>query len=236
MTALYYMPMFAPGSGVMPLRDRSLIVAVVVLVHVSLLWSWAALPSLSKPAHHEMSVSVVMSSAPQPAMAIPQPPRPVTPQPVAKPTPVEPQRVQPQPPVEQAAAPAETPAPASPAATNSTPAPAATTAPAQTAAAAPDLPDTEPDFRAGYLNNPKPAYPMVAHRMGWEGKVVLSVEVLANGLPGQISVRQSSGHEVLDKTALQAVRGWRFVPARHGGQAVTKQVVVPIPFVLKEAE
>ncbi|HET7832790.1 MAG TPA: energy transducer TonB [Gallionella sp.] len=227
------MSMFAPGSGVMPLRDRSLIVAVVVLVHVSLLWSWAALPSLSKPAHHEMSVSVVMSSAPQPAMAKPQPPRPALPQPqpAARPMPVEPQRVQPQPPVEQAAAPAETPAPASPAAANSTPAPAATTAPTQMAAAAPGLPDTEPDYRASYLNNPKPPYPTVAQRMGWEGKVMLNVEVLASGLPGQISVRQSSGHEVLDRAALQAVRTWRFVPARHGGQAITKEFPVPVRFV-----
>jgi protein TonB len=77
---------------------------------------------------------------------------------------------------------------------------------------------------------------MVAKRMGWEGKVVLSVEVLASGSPGQISVRQSSGHEVLDKTALQAVRGWRFVPARHNGQAIAKEFLVPIPFVLKETE
>ncbi len=234
MTALYYMPMFAAGSGVMPLRDRSLIVAVVVLVHVSLLWSWAALPSLSKPAHHEMSVSVVMSSAPQPAMAIPQPPRPVTPQPVAKPTPVTPQPEIPQPRVEQPVAPAENPAPA-PAAANPVPSQAPAVASAQTANAAPSLPDREPDYRAAYLNN-QARYPMAARRMGWEGKVVLSVEVLANGSPGQIKLHQSSGHEVLDNAALQAVRGWRFIPARQGGQAIAKEFLIPIPFVLKEAE
>ena len=75
---------------------------------------------------------------------------------------------------------------------------------------------------------------MVARRMGWQGKVVLNVEVLANGLPGQIMLHQSSGHDVLDNAALNTVRTWRFVPARHNGEATTRNFLVPIPFILKE--
>ena len=75
---------------------------------------------------------------------------------------------------------------------------------------------------------------MVARRMGWQGRVVLNVEVLASGLPGQVKLHQSSGHDVLDNAALQAVRGWRFVAARQGGQVVSKWFLVPIPFILKE--
>jgi protein TonB len=123
-------------------------------------------------------------------------------------------------------APVETPAPP----------PVASAASAQPVNAAPGLPDREPDYQAAYLNNPIPAYPMAARRMGWQGRVVLNVEVLANGLPGQIKLHQSSGHEVLDNAALQAVRSWRFVPARQGGQVVTQRFLVPIPFILKEAE
>jgi outer membrane biosynthesis protein TonB len=41
---------------------------------------------------------------------------------------------------------------------------------------------------------------------------------------------------VLDTAAIKAVSGWRFVAARQGGQAVTKWFLVPIPFILKEAE
>jgi protein TonB len=100
--------------------------------------------------------------------------------------------------------------------------------------ASPSLPDREPDYQAAYLNNPLPAYPMVARRMGWQGRVVLNVEVLESGLPGQIKLHQSSGRDVLDNAAMQAVRGWRFVAARQNGQAVAKSFLVPIPFILKE--
>ncbi len=215
------MDMKNPHPIALPLRDRSLVVAVVVLAHVSLLWSWVSMPRLSRPVHREMSVSLALPGPPQAAAVEPAP----APQPAAKPRPVEPQRVQPAPQVMAAAAPVE---PATPAVANAMP--------AQPMNAAPGLPDREPDYQAAYLHNPIPSYPMVARRMGWQGRVVLSVEVLANGSPGQIKVQQSSGHEVLDDAALQAVRGWRFVAARQGGQAVSKWFLVPIPFILKEAE
>jgi protein TonB len=104
------------------------------------------------------------------------------------------------------------------------------TEPAQ--AAAPGLPDREPEYRASYLNNPQPGYPLAARRMGWQGRVVIEVEVLADGSPGEVAVQQSSGREVLDEAALRAVRGWRFVPARVGGIAVTKRFQIPIAFNL----
>jgi protein TonB len=102
--------------------------------------------------------------------------------------------------------------------------------PAQVAATG--LPDREPDYRAAYLNNPQPGYPLAARRMGWQGKVVIEVEVLADGSPGEVIVQQSSGREVLDDAALRAVRGWRFVPARIGGLSVTRRFLVPIAFNL----
>ncbi|MDD5384438.1 MAG: TonB family protein [Gallionella sp.] len=205
----------------LPLRDRSLIVASVVLVHALLLWFLATMPSLSKSAPHEMSVSIVtMPSSPQVAPAEPEP----KPEPVVKPKPVEPRRVQPTPEIATPVASVET--PASTAQTSS--------APPQPVNASPGLPDREPDYQAAYLNNPVPAYPMVARRMGWQGRVVLNVEVLASGLPGQVKLHQSSGHDVLDNAAMQAVRGWRFVAARQGGQMISKWFLVPIPFILKE--
>jgi protein TonB len=117
--------------------------------------------------------------------------------------------------------------------------PAATPAKAVAAppavAAAPVI-DTAPDYKAAYLNNPRPAYPMAARRMGWEGRVVLNVEVLAEGSCGDASVFQSSGHEVLDNAALRTVKGWRFVPASRAGRPVTQWFKVPIQFSLKENE
>jgi len=110
----------------------------------------------------------------------------------------------------------------------------ASAAPAQPANASSGPPDREPDYQAAYLNNPVPAYPMVPRRMGWQGRVVLNVEVLASGLPGQIKLHQSSGYDELDNAAIETIRGWRFVAARQGGQVIAKWVLVPIPFILKE--
>lgn len=100
----------------------------------------------------------------------------------------------------------------------------------------PDISDREPDYLAGYLHNPAPAYPMLARRMGWQGKVIVSVEVMSTGVAGQVKLQQSSGHEVLDDAALQAVRAWRFSAARQAGLLVNKWFLVPIPFILKETE
>jgi protein TonB len=220
MSSMYYLPMFAAYDPVsLPLRDRSLVVASVVLAHVLLLWSYVLEPGLPKPAHHEMSISMALPSQPQAAPVKPEP----KPETVVKPMPVEPRRVQPVPETAAPEAPVEMSAPAVAGAVS-----------AQPVNVLPGPPDREPDYQAAYLNNPKPDYPMVAQRMGWQGRVVLNVEVLASGLPGQIKLHQSSGQDVLDNAAMQAVRSWRFIAARQGGRVIAKWFLVPIPFVLKE--
>lgn len=88
----------------------------------------------------------------------------------------------------------------------------------------------EETAHADYLHNPKPVYPAVARSRQWEGRVLLKVRVRADGTCGQVEVSQSSGHEVLDEAALEAVRNWRFSPAKRGGQAVESWVSVPIHF------
>ncbi|MBI2732164.1 MAG: energy transducer TonB [Aquabacterium sp.] len=100
----------------------------------------------------------------------------------------------------------------------------------QVAAAAP----TPPAFDANYLDNPKPAYPPISRREREQGKVLLRVYVDASGAAGKVELGTSSGHERLDKAALAAVSRWRFVPARHGAEAVAAWVTVPIIFSLKD--
>lgn len=106
--------------------------------------------------------------------------------------------------------------------------------PVSVAAVTPVLADAEPDYKAAYLHNTPPSYPLVARRMGLQGRVVLSVEVLAEGVCGQINIHQSSGHPMLDSAALQAVKTWRFMPARQAGSAVNKWFMIPIQFSLKD--
>ena len=107
---------------------------------------------------------------------------------------------------------------------------AAPPAPPAPPAPAPIVP---PKFNADYLDNPAPMYPSLARRMGEEGKVLLRVYVEASGLPSKVEIRTSSGSERLDQAALEAVRRWKFVPAKQGDQAVPAFVVVPISFNLK---
>jgi protein TonB len=49
-------------------------------------------------------------------------------------------------------------------------------------------------------------YPPIARRMGWEGKVLVSFVLEPNGNIRDLKVLKSSGYEVLDKEALDAIR------------------------------
>lgn len=95
-------------------------------------------------------------------------------------------------------------------------------------------PFTEANYRANYKSNPKPEYPRLAKSRGWQGKVLLRVQVTADGHSADISVQQSSGHELLDEAAVEAVKNWSFIPAKRGDTPVASTVSVPIKFKLSE--
>lgn len=89
--------------------------------------------------------------------------------------------------------------------------------------------------RAGYPDyktNPKPKYPMIARRSGYEGVVLLRVWVTERGKVGKIELERSSGYEVLDKSAIEAVKDWIFIPAKKNGVSISSWVKVPIRFEL----
>ncbi len=80
--------------------------------------------------------------------------------------------------------------------------------------------------------NPRPRYPAAALARGIEGRVLLSVEVRADGGVGIVNVVQSSGHRLLDAAAVRAVSRWRFRPATRLGIAIADRVSIPIVFRL----
>ena len=88
------------------------------------------------------------------------------------------------------------------------------------------------DSNLAYLNNPKPVYPMIARQRQWQGLVLLRVYVGADGQALQVNLQRSSGHETLDDAALDAVRKWKFVPAKRGDVAEASWATVPIQFEL----
>ena len=78
----------------------------------------------------------------------------------------------------------------------------------------------------------EPVYTAEALRREIEGDVVLEVVVLANGEVGEIRIVRSLGHG-LDETAVNAMRRWRFHPARRQGVAVDVVVEVAMEFRLR---
>ncbi|WP_411727846.1 TonB family protein [Methyloglobulus sp.] len=100
----------------------------------------------------------------------------------------------------------------------------------------PDIDETSyqpPNFNPAYLHNPAPHYPSVSKRLGEQGRVLLRVQVSADGTAGSIALQASSGSARLDQVALESVKKWRFVPAKRGGQAISASVVVPVRFLLE---
>lgn len=173
--------------------------------------------------------------------------RPVEPEPAVEPPPVPPPVELPRPVADAPAPPASTPPPppvaAAPAeSTPSAPAVSRPEAPRNVAdtvrpppPAAPAVDSDVPPqaWNADYLRNPKPAYPSTSRRMGEHGTVLLRVLVNASGEPLKVELKTTSGFARLDDSALDAVRRWKFVPARLGDQPVEAWVVVPIKFSLK---
>jgi protein TonB len=86
--------------------------------------------------------------------------------------------------------------------------------------------------KPNYLINPEPPYPALARQRHQEGLVLLLVKVTPQGRVGQVEIKQSSGFSLLDTAAWQAVRDWKFEPARIGSLAVESEIEVPVRFEL----
>lgn len=69
------------------------------------------------------------------------------------------------------------------------------------------------------LDAPPPAYPKLARRRGWEGSVLLELVVAADGRVVEAAVLESSGRDLLDDAACDAVLTWRFVAGAAGRSA-----------------
>jgi len=76
-------------------------------------------------------------------------------------------------------------------------------------------------------------YPPEALRAGIEGKVLLTIQVDAQGTPTRIEVGTSSGSDALDRAALDAAHNWRFCPAIQDGQPVPGEFHTPVEFSMQ---
>lgn len=229
------------------------LIAASVLIHGALWWYMqtapAVLPEVA-PQVPEMTIELTSATPPAPEPPPPEPPPPPPPPPPPEPEqPVEdPDAVEPPPkpvekpkvekprpvkkpePVKKPAPPAPTPpaAPSPPAPPVAAPAPAAPAAPAAAAK------ESAAVSGLASLGNPAPEYPGQALRRNWEGRVVLRIKVLPNGRAGAVEVTRSSGKPVLDEAAVEAVRNWKFIPAKRGDTPIEGFATQTIDFKLPE--
>jgi periplasmic protein TonB len=230
----------AAHEGVLPAGRDWLWLAVVVGVHGALLVGvMIGLGRAAPPAPPPTVTGMLV--APQPpaaAASVPQETLPAAPE---RPKPRVAQRPREATPLAPSNAPSSERAATAPPAEPG-PSPQAESTPADirgasSPAAAPALapapaPVTPPRTDAAHLNNPAPQYPTVSRRFGEEGRVLFDVYILPDGRVGEIKLRRSSGHARLDEAALDAVRRWRYVPARRGSEPIPYWYVQPVAFSL----
>ncbi len=75
-------------------------------------------------------------------------------------------------------------------------------------------------------------YPELQRRAGVQGTTIVRIVVSAEGEVTDAEVARSSGNDGLDRAAVEAVEGLRFVPGRQDGQAVRVRYMVPVAFRL----
>lgn len=238
-------------------RDLSLLAGLSLLLHGGIWWYINNAPAEQLETPPKIPEMVVEFSSPTPPAPEPPPPPPLPPPPPPPepeppkveepaPPPVDENAVKPPPkPEKPKPKPVEKPKPkpkpvqkptppAPPAPPQPTPAPPAPKAPP--AAPAPPAPVKETAAVSGLasLGNPPPEYPSLALRRGWEGSVTLRIRVLPNGRAGSVDVTRSSGKKQLDDAAVEAVRGWKFIPAKRGDTPIEGFATQTIDFKLPQ--
>ena len=86
----------------------------------------------------------------------------------------------------------------------------------------------KPDFN----RNPRPIYPLIARKKGYEGTVYLRIRIDSDGRVLESKIEKSSGFAILDKAALRASLKWKFKPAEINGKKVPSTIIVPVVFKL----
>ncbi len=77
--------------------------------------------------------------------------------------------------------------------------------------------------------NKKLIYPLMARQKGWEGKVKVSFIIAQDGFVRDIIITESSGIEILDKNAINAVKNASPFPR----PPVAAQIIIPIKYKLR---
>ena len=80
------------------------------------------------------------------------------------------------------------------------------------------------------VDTPPPAYPAELACEGTGGQVLLMLTIGVEGKPTEARMLRSSGVAALDTAAQEAIRDWRFEPAKVNGSPQPAKINVPITF------
>jgi protein TonB len=95
------------------------------------------------------------------------------------------------------------------------------------------LPSVLEEAQPEYSRNPPISYPKRARQRGYQGTVLLEVLVNRNGRVDDLRILASSGYAVLDRSAVNSVKTWSFIPAKKGKDTIDMWVQVPVRFKLE---
>ena len=228
-----------PGVDMYKQKISNLMLGLVVLVHLAGL-AWLAsvkpTPPITEVQVQPMTVSLVSSPAPEPEVVplLPAPPQPDIKKPVIN---KQRQIVKQQSP-KPIATETEVTKPVAVSEAPPSPATPVVVGKAEEVTEPPIKQEIEPvieppRFGAAYLHNPAPTYPPLSRRLGEQGRVLLRVLVSTVGDADNVQMESSSGSNRLDQVAIQAVKKWRFIPAKRSNQAISAYVLVPVKFSLE---
>lgn len=82
------------------------------------------------------------------------------------------------------------------------------------------------------LKRQAPIYPTLARKKGYEGTSVFIATINTDGTIENLQLSKTSGHAILDKAAKEALRHWKFTPAKRNGITVASKLRIPIIFRL----
>jgi len=83
-----------------------------------------------------------------------------------------------------------------------------------------------------FLNREMPVYPLMARRLGKEGRVLLRLTIDENGKLLNVEVIEGAGYGFTE-AAVDAVRKSTFIPAKSEGKPVMSKALLPIRFSLR---
>ena len=98
-----------------------------------------------------------------------------------------------------------------------------------------DLGYTKEVYEIGSRQNPPPPYPRVAKLRNLQGKVEICIISDINGNVLNAEIHKTSGHYILDNSALKTVKNWRLNIKKATQDVAQNQyfrVIVPISFVM----